>query len=102
MAKSGNKMWFKRWWNKINPTWQAVISIGMIFSAGFTVGVLFNNRSHSMEIIENNQKHNLNLQLQHDEFENKLYDLMNQLEECRHQYRLLEIEKIKGESNEEK
>ena len=57
-----------------------------------TVGLFINNKQHKMEMIELNQQHNLELQKQHDEFEEKLYDVKNQLEDCKQQYRLLELE----------
>ena len=102
MAKKKSKLWFTGWWDKINPTWQAVISIGMVFSAGFAVGRFIDIHRHSMEVIELNQQHNLDLQQQHDEFEGKLLEVKNQYEECKHQYRLLEIENKKKKDGDEK
>lgn len=57
-----------------------------------TVGLFINNKQHKMEMIELNQQHNLELQRQRDEFAEKLFDMKNQLEDCKQQYRLLEIE----------
>ena len=42
----------------------SIVGIGGIVS----VALFFNNRHHSMEMIELNQKHHLELQRQHDEF----------------------------------
>lgn len=61
-----------------------------------SVALFINNKQHTMEIIELNQKHNLELQRQHDEFEEKYSAIKNDLEDCRQQYRLLEIEKRNG------
>ena len=61
-----------------------------------TIGLFINNKQHNMEMIEQNQKHNIELQRQHDEFEEKLSDIKKQLDDCRHQYRLLEIDNRKG------
>ncbi len=61
-----------------------------------TVGLFISDKQHKMEMIELNQQHNLDLQRQHDEFENKLTELKDQLEDCKQQYRLLEIENRKG------
>lgn len=60
-----------------------------------SVALFINNKQHTMEMIELNQKHNLELQRQHDEFEDKYSSIKNELEDCRQQYRLLEIEKRK-------
>lgn len=96
MSKKAKKnIWFNSWWDKINPTWQAIISIGIVFSAGFGAGDIFEKKNHSMEIIEQKQLHNLDLQSQHDEFEDKLSVIKEQLDECKQQYRNLEIEKGK-------
>lgn len=94
--KKKQKKWFINWWGKINPTWQAIISIGIVFSFGFGVGIFIEQGQHSMELIKLDQQHNNELQRQHDEFEEKLSDIKKQLDDCRHQYRLLEIENKKG------
>ena len=57
-----------------------------------SVGLFINDKQHKMEMIELNQQHNIELQRQHDEFEEKLFDVKNELEDCKQQYRLLEIE----------
>ncbi len=57
-----------------------------------SVGLFINDKQHKMEMIELNQQHNIELQRQHDEFEEKLFDMKNELEDCKQQYRLLEIE----------
>ena len=79
MAKKKRKLLFVKWWSKLNSSAQAFVLLAGVFSAGFTAGMLFNNRNHSYEIIENNQRHNLDLKRQHDEFEEKLTDIKNQL-----------------------
>lgn len=61
-----------------------------------SVALFINNKQHMMEMIELNQKHNLELQRQHDEFEERYSTIKNDLEDCRQQYRLLEIEKERG------
>ena len=61
-----------------------------------SVGLFINDKQHEMEMIELNQKHNLELQRQHDEFEEKLSVVKGQLDDCKQQYRLLEIENRKG------
>lgn len=61
-----------------------------------SVSLFINNKQHTMEMIELNQQHNLELQRQHDEFEEKYFEIKKELEDCSHQYRLLEIEKRKG------
>ena len=60
-----------------------------------SVALFINNKQHTMEMIELNQKHNLELQRQHDEFEEKYSVIKKELEDCRQQNRLLEIEKTK-------
>ncbi len=96
MAKKKRKLLFVKWWSKLNSSAQAFVLLAGVFSAGFTAGMLFNNRNHSYEIIENNQRHNLDLKRQHDEFEEKLTDIKNQLDDCKQQYRLLEIDSRNG------
>lgn len=66
------------------------------FVVPVSVGLFINNKQHKMEMIELNQQHNLELQRQHDEFEDKLSEIKNQLDECKQRYRLLEIENRKG------
>ena len=61
-----------------------------------SVALFINNKQHMMEMIELNQKHNLELQRQHDECEERYSTIKNDLEDCRQQYRLLEIEKERG------
>ena len=61
-----------------------------------SVALFINNKQHMMEMIELNQKHNLELQRQYDEFEERYSTIKNDLEDCRQQYRLLEIEKERG------
>lgn len=73
--------------------WLGIIGGGIaVLVVPVTVGLFINNKQHKMEMIELNQQHNLELQQQHDEFAEKLFDMKNQLEECKQQYRLLEIE----------
>ena len=67
-----------------------------VFVVPVSVALFISNKQHTMEMIELNQKHNLELQRQHDEFEEKYSDIKKELEDCRHQYRLLEIEKKKN------
>lgn len=66
-----------------------------VFVVPVSVALFISNKQHNMEMIELNQKHNLELQRQHDEFEEKYSDIKKELEDCRHKYRLLEIEKRK-------
>lgn len=61
-----------------------------------SVTLFINNKQHKMEMIELNQQHNFDLQRQHDEFEERISDVKNQLDDCRQQYRLLEIENRRG------
>lgn len=96
MTKKKRKLLLVKWWSKLNSSAQAFVLLAGVFSAGFTAGMLFNNRNHSYEIIENNQRHNLDLKRQHDEFEEKLTDIKNQLDDCKQQYRLLEIDSRNG------
>ncbi len=62
-----------------------------------TIGLFINNKQHNMEMIEQNQKHNLELQRQHDEFEERYSELKDKLEDCKQQYRLLELENRKDD-----
>ncbi|MCQ2214897.1 MAG: hypothetical protein MJZ31_03140 [Bacteroidales bacterium] len=62
-----------------------------LLSIPLSIGLFINNKQHQMEIIKLQQQHNIELQRQHDEFEEKLSVTKDQLEECKHQYRLLEI-----------
>lgn len=75
--------------------WVGIIGGGIaVFVVPVSVGLFINDKQHKMEMIELNQQHNLELQRQHDEFEEKLFEVKNQLDDCRQQYRLLEIEKM--------
>lgn len=86
---------------KVFFEWLGIIGSGIaILGIPTSVALFINNKQHNMEMIELNQKHNLELQRQHDEFEEKLSILKDDLEECKQQYRLLELEKRK--SNNEK
>ena len=77
--------------------WLGIIGGGIaVLAVPVSVGLFINNKQHKMEMIELNQQHNLELQRQHDEFEDKLSELKNQLDDCKQQYRLLEIENKKG------
>lgn len=58
----------------------------------FSIGLFINNKQHQMEIIKLQQQQNLELQRQHDEFEEKISAIKDQLEDCKHNYRLLEID----------
>ena len=77
--------------------WLGIIG-GAIAALAFPVSIalFINNKQHTMEMIELNQKHNIELQRQHDEFEERYSIIKNDLEDCRQQYRLLEIEKERG------
>lgn len=89
MAKSKKK-------NKLKVIleWVGILGGGIaLLAVPVTVGLFVNDKQHKMEIIELNQQHNLELQRQHDEFEEKIFEVKNQLDDCRQQYRLLEIEK---------
>lgn len=93
-TKKKNNKW------KIFFEWLGIIGSGIaILGIPTGVALFINNKQHNMEMIELNQKHNLELQRQHDEFEEKLSILKDALEECKQQYRLLELEKRKS-SNE--
>jgi len=67
-----------------------------LFAVPVSVAMFINNKQHKMEMIELNQQHNLDLQRQHDEFEERISEVKNQLDDCRQQYRLLEIENKEG------
>ena len=75
--------------------WAGIIG-GCLAVIGMPVSIalFINNKQHKMEMI--NQQHNLDLQHQHDEFEEKLSEVKDQLEDCKQQYRLLEIENRRG------
>lgn len=77
--------------------WTGIIG-GCLAVIGMPVSIalFINNKQHKMEMIELNQQHNLDLQRQHDEFEEKLSEVKDQLEDCKQQYRLLEIENRRG------
>ena len=78
---------------KVFLEWLGIIGGGIaVLAVPVSVGLFINNKQHKMEIIELNQQHNLELLRQHDEFEDKLSEMKNQLDECRQQCRLLEIE----------
>lgn len=98
MARTKKKIKFKwkEFFERLGIIGGAIAALAIPVS----VALFINNKQHTMEIIELNQKHNLELQRQHDEFEEKYSDIKKELEDCRHQYRLLEIEKKK--SNNEK
>jgi hypothetical protein len=77
--------------------WVGIIGGGIaVLAVPVSVGLFINNKQHKMEMIELNQQHNLELQRQHDEFEEKISEIKNQLDDCKQQYRLLEIENRKG------
>ena len=90
----------KNKWNVISERLNTIAGIIALLGIPTSVALFINNKQHNMEIIELNQKHNLELQRQHDEFEEKLSILKDDLENCKQQYRLLELEKRKS-SNEE-
>ena len=93
MSKKAKKnIWFNSWWDKINPTWQAIISIGIVFCAGFGTGSFIDTRHHSMEIIKINQEHNIETKRQLIEFDEKLSNIKKELDDCQQQYRKLENE----------
>lgn len=97
MAKTKKKKKIK--WKEIFE-WLGIIGkVITFFAIPVSVALFINNKQHKMEMIELNQKHNLELQRQHDEFEERYSIIKNDLEDCRQQYRLLEIEKERG-SNE--
>ena len=77
--------------------WIGIIG-GCLATIGIPISVtmFISDKQHKMEIIELNQQHNLDLQRQHDEFDEKLSEVKDQLEDCKQQYRLLEIENRRG------
>lgn len=77
--------------------WVGIIRGGItVLVVPVSVGLFISDKQHKMEMIELNQQHNLDLQRQHDEFEEKLSEVKDQLEDCKQQYRLLEIENRRG------
>ena len=91
MARTKKKTKFK--WKEFFE-WLGIIGGAIaVLAIPVSVALFINNKQHTMEIIELHQKHNLELQRQHDEFEDKYSSIKNELEDCRQQYRLLEIEK---------
>lgn len=77
--------------------WIGIIGGGIaVLAVPVTVGLFINDKQHKMEMIELNQQHNLELQRQHDEFEEKISEVKNQLDDCKQQYRLLELENKEG------
>lgn len=77
--------------------WVGIIGGGItVLVVPVSVGLFISDKQHKMEMIELNQQHNLDLQRQHDEFEEKLSEVKDQLEDCKQQYRLLEIENRRG------
>ena len=92
MAKSKKK-------NKLKEILEWAGTVGgviAVLAVPVSVGLFINNKQHKMEMIELNQQHNLELQRQHDEFEEKITEIKNQLDDCKQQYRLLEIENRRG------
>lgn len=67
-----------------------------LFAIPVGVALFINNKQHQMEIIELQQQHNRELQRQHDEFEEKISEVREQLEDCKHKYRLLEIDNMEN------
>jgi len=93
MARTKKKRAIK--WKTIFE-WSALIGGAIaVLVVPVSVALFINNKQHTMEMIELNQKHNLELQRQHDEFEEKYSVVKKELEDCRQQNRLLEIEKTK-------
>jgi len=77
--------------------WLGIIGGGIaVLVVPVSVGLFISDKQHKMEMIELNQQHNLELQRQHDEFEEKLSEVKDRLEDCKQQYRLLEIENRRG------
>lgn len=93
MARTKKKKAIK--WKAIFEWFGLIGGTIAVFVVPVSVALFISNKQHTMEMIELNQKHNLELQRQHDEFEDKYYSIKNELEDCRQQYRLLEIEKRK-------
>lgn len=96
MARTKKKKSIK--WKAIFEWFSLIGGTIAVLVVPVSVALYINNKQHTMEMIELNQKHNLELQHQHDEFEGKYAEIQKELEECRHQYRLLEIEKRKGDN----
>lgn len=80
---------------KWKPIFEWIALIGGAIAVPVSVALFINNKQHAMEMIELNQQHNLELQRQHDEFEERYSDIKKELEDCRHQYHLLEIENVR-------
>lgn len=91
-AKNNKKSRFREILEWIGLIGGCLAVLGTLIS----VTLFINNKQHKMEMIELNQQHNLDLQRQHDEFEEKLSEVKDQLEDCKQQYRLLEIENRRG------
>lgn len=94
MARTPKKTPIK--WKKIFEWLSVIGGFIVLFTIPVSVALFINNKQHKMEMIEQNQKHNLELQRQHDDFEEKYSKLKNDLEDCRQHCRLLEIENKKA------